>query len=140
MTPTRAGHTFLGWYKSDGNKITSTSSLYANTIVYAQWSVNKYDIVGKASPVGGGTVSGGGSYDYSKTATLTATPATGYKFKQWNDGNTNNPRTVTATSAVTYTAIFAVDKILIGTSKPTKIYFNTLEVKEVYFGTTKVFG
>jgi uncharacterized repeat protein (TIGR02543 family) len=108
MTPTRAGHTFLGWYKSDGNKITSTSGLYANVIVYAQWSINKYDIVGKASPVGGGTVSGGGSYDYGKTATLTAKPATGYKFKYWQDNTslTNATRMVTVTGNATYTAVF----------------------------------
>lgn len=27
--------------------------------------------------------------------TLTATPTAGYKFRQWQDGNTDNPRTVT---------------------------------------------
>lgn len=54
----------------------------------------------------GGTVTGGGSYESGTTATLTATPNTGYKFKQWTDGNTNATRSVTVTANATYTAIF----------------------------------
>ena len=38
------------------------------------------------------------------TATLTATPAEGYTFSQWSDGNTDNPRTVNVTESGTYTA------------------------------------
>ena len=40
------------------------------------------------------------------TATLTATPAEGYTFSQWSDGNTDNPRTVNVTESGTYTAIW----------------------------------
>lgn len=54
----------------------------------------------------GGTVSGGGTYESGKTATLTATPNTGYKFVQWSDGNTSATRTVTVTGTSTYTATF----------------------------------
>lgn len=54
----------------------------------------------------GGTVTGGGSYENGTTATLTATANTGYKFKQWSDGNTQNPRSVTVTANATYTAQF----------------------------------
>ena len=56
-----------------------------------------------------GTVSGGGSYAAGATATLTATPNTGYHFVQWQDGNTQNPRTITVTGDATYTAAFAPD-------------------------------
>ena len=38
--------------------------------------------------------------------TLTATPNNGYEFTGWNDGNTENPRTVTITSDTAFTAIF----------------------------------
>lgn len=54
----------------------------------------------------GGTVTGGGTYNNQATATLKATPALGYKFKQWSDGNTSATRTVTVTGNATYTAEF----------------------------------
>ncbi|MCI7572526.1 MAG: T9SS type A sorting domain-containing protein [Bacteroidales bacterium] len=41
------------------------------------------------------------------TGTLTATANEGYRFVIWNDGNTDNPRTVTLTSDTAFTAIFA---------------------------------
>ena len=41
------------------------------------------------------------------TGTLTATANEGYVFISWNDGNTDNPRTVTLTSDTSFTAIFA---------------------------------
>ena len=53
-----------------------------------------------------GTVSGGGSFPYGSTTTITATPGSGYRFIAWNDGNTQNPRTVTVNGNATYTASF----------------------------------
>ena len=38
--------------------------------------------------------------------TLTATADDGYEFKQWSDGNTDNPREVEVTKDATYTAVF----------------------------------
>lgn len=69
-----------------------------------------------ASPVGGGTTTGTGSYDVGDTVTITATPAEGYIFKQWSDGDTNATRTiVVGNSAETYTAEFAQAVELINT-------------------------
>ena len=53
-----------------------------------------------------GTVSGGGEYAFGTQATITATPNQGYRFVSWNDGNTDNPRTITVTAEATYTATF----------------------------------
>lgn len=61
-----------------------------------------------ASPTRG-VVSGSGYYSNGATATLTATPNTGYHFVQWQDGNTQNPRTVTVTGYAFYMATFASD-------------------------------
>ena len=41
---------------------------------------------------------------------LTATAADNSHFTQWSDGNTNNPRTVTVTGDVSFTALFATDE------------------------------
>ncbi len=66
-------------------------------------SQKKYTITTVAE---NGVVTGGGVYVEGDYVTLTATANEGYKFTQWSDGNTENPRTVTATADVTYTAEF----------------------------------
>ena len=53
-----------------------------------------------------GTVTGGGEYEENSTATLSATPNYGYRFTAWNDGNEENPRTISVTNDVTYIATF----------------------------------
>lgn len=62
-----------------------------------------------------GTVTGGGTYEENTQITITASPRDGYQFAYWDDGNTDNPRTITVVSDATYTAIFtqmtAVDNI-----------------------------
>ena len=53
-----------------------------------------------------GTVSGGGEYEFGEEVTITAIPNEGYRFVSWNDGNTDNPRTITVTEDATYIASF----------------------------------
>ncbi len=53
-----------------------------------------------------GSVSGGGTFDEGSTQTVRATPKTGFAFDKWNDGSTQNPRTVKLTSDLTLTASF----------------------------------
>ncbi len=66
----------------------------------------KYTITVTANNDAYGTVSGGGTYDSAATATLTATANEGYKFVNWSDGNSNNPRIVTVTANASYMANF----------------------------------
>ena len=56
-TPTRAGHTFCGWYTaaSGGTKISETTTVSANTSYYAHWTVNQYTITFDANGGTGGT-------------------------------------------------------------------------------------
>ena len=56
-----------------------------------------------------GSVTEGGEYAYGTEVTLSATANTGYRFAQWSDGNTDNPRTITVTENKTYTAEFEVE-------------------------------
>ena len=53
-----------------------------------------------------------GSYavDNNTELQLEASPATDYHFVQWQDNNSNNPRTITVTENATYTATFAIDE------------------------------
>lgn len=133
--PTRAAdaqytYTFSGWSLS-------------GTTYTAQYTATKRSYAITTNTDGNGTVTGGGTYEYGSTVTLIATPNTGYKFKQWSDGDTNNPRTVTVTGAATYTAQFAVDtinQIYIGNDKVEAVYLGTTKVKAVYIGTKKIYG
>lgn len=59
-----------------------------------------------ASPTNGGTVTGAGQYDSGSTVNIQATPASGYTFTRWSDGNTQASRTVTLSNDLTLTATF----------------------------------
>ena len=56
-----------------------------------------------------GFVTEGGEYAYGTEITLTATANSGYRFTQWSDGKTDNPRIVIVTENKTYTAEFELN-------------------------------
>lgn len=60
----------------------------------------------------GVTDNGNGTYAVIEgtTVSLTATPATNHHFVNWDDQNTDNPRTVTVTSDTDFTASFVIDE------------------------------
>ncbi len=60
-----------------------------------------------------GMVSGSGSFPESSFHTITATPKRGFRFLQWNDGITDNPRTFCLTWDTAFTAIFGDDQLLV---------------------------
>ena len=88
-----------------GNRIVpdGENNIAFGFVVRLVQSKKKYTITTVAE---NGVVTGGGVYVEDEYVTLTATANEGYKFTQWSDGNTENPRTVTATADVTYTAEF----------------------------------
>lgn len=91
---------------TSGTTVTNSS---AHTL-YAAWEINHYTTTATCS---NGTVNGTTSYSsvnpHGEQITLTASPATGYHFTAWNDGNTSASRTVTVQSSASYTANFALN-------------------------------
>ena len=81
-----------------------------------------------------GTVSGGDTYTFGAEATLTAIPNPDYHFVKWHDGNTENPRTLTVTQDITFTAIFAINTYTV-TAEP-----NDADMGTVNGGDTYTFG
>ncbi len=65
-----------------------------------------YTITATSNDENKGTVTGGGEYPKNKMITLIATPKSTYRFKQWNDGSTDNPREINVTTDENYTAEF----------------------------------
>ena len=99
------GYTFVGWADNNNAPNPRTVTVTGNMAFTAIIEPIIYNITANASD--GGTVSGGGSYAYGTTATLTATPANHYYFDYWNDNNSVvNPRTVDVTGNAEYTATF----------------------------------
>ena len=109
-------YTFAGWFDTDastgGTQLTTSTKCTGNKTWYARWtaSTRQYKLTVTAGT--GGTVSGGGTYNYNASATLKATANSGYHFVKWSDGNTNATRTVTVTKDATYTATFEQDPYL----------------------------
>ena len=80
---------------------------YNNYIVSLELPVVKFNVTVTAEH---GTVTGAGTYEEGKTATLTATPAEGYEFVNWTVGeevvSTENPYKFTVTADVALVANF----------------------------------
>ena len=74
-----------------------------------------------------GMVVGGGNYYNGETATLYAVPKAYHFFVHWQDGNGDNPRTITVSGDSTFTATFAVVDTL-NTIHDTIIIHDTIEV------------
>ena len=107
------GYKFVKW--SDGNTDSNRSIQFTQNITYtAYFEPLSYTISTISNPANGGTVSGGGTYNYGTSITLTAVPNPGYKFIQWSDDSLSNPRTLIVNASKEYTAIFEKNNILLG--------------------------
>ncbi|MBR1851366.1 MAG: leucine-rich repeat protein [Bacteroidales bacterium] len=110
-----AGYRFTQW--SDGNTDNPRLvSITQNATYTAQFAINSYALAVQSNNSNMGAVSGSGTYNHNAAATLAATPYYGYHFVQWQDGNTDNPRTVVVTDSARYTAQFEANSYLIVTN------------------------
>lgn len=66
-------------------------------------------------PEGTGIVTGAGIYPYGDTIQLEATPNLGYEFLTWDDGISDNPRTIIVTESHVYTANFGLRQCVVST-------------------------
>ena len=109
-------YTFAGWFDTDastgGTQLTTSTKCTGNKTWYARWTISTRQYKLTVTAGTGGTVSGGGTYNYNASVTLKATANSGYHFVKWSDGNTSATRTVTVTKNATYTATFEQDPYL----------------------------
>ncbi len=85
----KTGFDFNGWNtNADGSgtglAAGATFRIKSDTTLYAQWIVKKYTLTISAPVNGTVDLSGTMSVDSGAVTTLTATPASGFKFKQWS--------------------------------------------------------
>ena len=107
------GYHFVNWTDSVGNTLGAdallTLSPESDTSIYANFAVNTYALTVNvaAECEGWGSVSGSNAAaEHFQNYQISAAPEVGYHFVQWQDGNDDNPRTVTLTEDKTYTATF----------------------------------
>mgnify|MGYP000859845834 CR=1 FL=1 len=109
-------YTFAGWFDTSastgGTQLTTSTKCTGNKTWYARWTISTRQYKLTVTAGTGGTVSGGGTYNYNASVTLKATANSGYHFVKWSDGNTSATRAVTVTKDATYTATFEQDPYL----------------------------
>ena len=119
-TFTRTGYSFSGWATSSTGAVAYSNGASVSTLtttsggtynLYAVWTINTYTITASANNSAYGSVSGGGTYDYNTSVTLTATPNSGYTLGYWlingvETTPTGNTYTFTATQDLTAVAYF----------------------------------
>ena len=117
------GYTFVRWTKDGVTVSTNTSFSFTVTEAasyVAHFTLNMYLITVSADPVEGGTVMGGGAFNYGENCTIMASAYNGYHFVNWTkDGvqvSTNENYTFTVTEAATYVAHFALNQYQITVS------------------------
>ena len=121
------GYHFTQW--SDGNTENPRSLILTqDTTFTAEFAPNQYTITTTSSQPDRGTIQGNATLNYLEYATIFAEANYGYHFENWNDGNTDNPRSVQVTEDKTYTAYFGKN-----TYSVTKNYDSTMGTVE---GTT----
>ena len=79
---------FVIW--TENGKVVSTTANYSFTVnenrnLVANFMQQKFKITTTANPTIGGTISGGGSFDYSNLSTVKAVPNAGWYFVNWTE-------------------------------------------------------
>ena len=118
-TPT-TGYNFQNWMA--GGVAVSSSANYSFSVtrdstLVANFAKNTFTITVQANPAAGGSVTGGGSFLYGTSTTISATPAVGYDFVNWTKNGTivttNTNLTFPVTENSTYVANFAPKSLTI---------------------------
>lgn len=108
-------HVFYPIYIANGSNSIDVLASEDRT-VKAVYDYEYYTVAVATNDVAMGNVSINGDFvaskelAYSQTVTLDASAKEHYHFVEWQDENTDNPRTFILTEPVTYTATFAIDR------------------------------
>ena len=133
--PESAAYHFVAW--SDNNTQNPRNVVVDKEIsLVATFAINTYTVKAATheNETERGSVTGGGTYNYGDMATLRATPAEGFRFTGWSDGDVYNIKYLNITKDEAFTAHFApavgtdtlyVDKII------EKVVTDTLYVDKI---------
>jgi hypothetical protein len=103
--------TISGWTTPSNQTVSiSANSTATATGTYVAIST----VTTLADPTNGGVVTGDGAFNVGSQVQISAAANTGWTFTGWNDGNTQNPRTITVPSNnVAYVANFTTNTAIV---------------------------
>lgn len=88
VATSNTGYEFVNWTEN-GNQVSSNPTysftVNANRTLVAHFQIPSYVITASASPVSGGTVSGGGTYNSGQICTVVANASSSYSFVNWTE-------------------------------------------------------
>lgn len=131
------GASFIGWYVDNTQVSTSASyqvSVEDDVNIEARFTVVQFTVAVSADPVGGGTVSGAGTFDGGSSVTVNATNKAGYVFVNW----TKNGTQVSTSAAYTFT--LNDNTTLVANFEAVPTHLVSLEVDPSQSGTVKGAG
>ena len=124
LTATAAnGYNFVNW-TNNGTQVSNNAN-YSFTVTeaanyVAHFQIQSYTISASANPSNGGSVSGGGTFNYGETCTLTATAANGYNFLNWTENgsvvSSNASYSFTVNASRSLVANFSLDNFVVAVS------------------------
>ena len=87
---TNEGWSFINWTNESGDVVSEEASFsYTmpsdDVTLTANFEMDEYNVTVEADPNEGGTVSGGGTYNFEDDVTVTATANDGYEFVNWTN-------------------------------------------------------
>lgn len=128
-----AGYTFIVWTENGTQVSTDASYTFtakSDRLLIAHFQQQLYTVNVSHFPSAGGTVTGGGTFTYGNSCTVTATPNSGFHFVNWTENGTQVSTNATYTFNVTdsrdLVANFVLDNI-----GPEQIVFADANVKAI---------
>ena len=131
------GYSFMYWYDTYNMRIVSYDAEYSFTVngnreLRAYFSLPS-TITASPDSSGGGSVTGGGVFDYGVTCTLTATANPGYTFIKWTKNGSTvsylSPFNFSVTESGDYVAVFEeTPGIVVGAPESTNDHLPTYPV------------
>lgn len=104
------GYRFVNYTDAEGTVLSDNAAysfnITSDVTLTANFAALPYDVVLNVNDAAMGTVAGAGEYTFGTQVEISATANEGYRFVQWSDDVTTNPRTIVVTADVELTAQF----------------------------------
>ena len=104
------GYRFVNYTDAEGTVLSDNAAysfnITSDVTLTANFAALPYDVVLNVNDATMGTVAGAGEYTFGTQVEISATANDGYRFVQWSDDVTTNPRTIVVTADVELTAQF----------------------------------